>query len=1132
MNNAQTIGLDFGADETMSGFRLKRLEIFNWGTFDGRVWKLDLEGKNGLLTGDIGSGKSTIVDAITALFVPPNKITFNKAAGSERAERGFRSYVLGHYKSEINEDTGRSKPVGLRDETKYSVILAVFHNAGYDQTITLAVVHHFHNQTDLQRFYVTSERELSIEGNFVNFGSDIDGLKNKLKAEDCVCHKTFPDYSKWFMPRFGIASTQALDLFYQTISMKSVGNLTEFVRDHMLKPPETEAALKEILSYFDSLNKNYEIMLQAKRQISMLTPLVGLCKQHQDKQSAKQEVETLQDHLPSYFARKKLSLLESLISKLGIQWAHENATIEQIDGDIARQDQTISSLKQAINENGGGRLQAIKIEITDKEAQFNSRKENFDRYSACIAKLGESIASDRQEFDDQRRSFVTLQIQHRNENTSLLDLIAEQKSSLSKAQEEYRSISEEITSLKSRRSNIPDQQIRFRAMACAALNIDESDMPFAGELIQVNDGEERWEGAIERVLRSTGLSMLVPDKHYKAVSTWVNDNNLKGRFSYHHMREQKSISGPTHQDSLIHKIKIKKDSSCYAWLNAELSFSYRSLACCETQEQFRQEPRALTMSGQIKGTSGRHEKDDRYRIDDRSRFVLGWSNEEKIRAMERLLVPVRKNIADIQNNCKAALLQQDKLSEKISALDQISGLATFDTIDWPGIAKQIEVLRDELKKLESSSDILAQLTSDCESAIDQLTAMRKSRDEAVMKLSSTQSEQKTAQLQIDIIQNLVNAIDLDVSIDRKIKDLVEGGAGEEDIALSNIDGIEKEMQDALRKNIREYDSKLRALSEQIVADMSAFKTAFVSETKDMDANVAGANEYEKMLTKLMDDDLPRFETRFRDELNNEIIDAIASLNNSFARERHNIEERIKKINESLKNIDYNPGRYIALAPQPSQDLEIKIFHQELKACTEANITGLDDSEYSQKKFLQVKQIIDRFRGREGQIAEDRQWTNKVTDMRNWFVFAASERWHENDVEHEYYSNSGGKSGGQKEKLAYTVLAAGLAYQFQLEWGSVRSKSFRFVVIDEAFGRGSEKSAQYGLELFKQLNLQLLIITPLQKIHVIEPFISNLGFVANPDGNKSQLTMLSITQYQMRNAEKNAGAELVETELVQ
>jgi uncharacterized protein YPO0396 len=181
------------------------------------------------------------------------------------------------------------------------------------------------------------------------------------------------------------------------------------------------------------------------------------------------------------------------------------------------------------------------------------------------------------------------------------------------------------------------------------------------------------------------------------------------------------------------------------------------------------------------------------------------------------------------------------------------------------------------------------------------------------------------------------------------------------------------------------------------------------------------------------------------------------------------------------------------------------------------MTGSGDEQYSEAKFLQVRRIIERFRGREGQAELDRRWTAKVTDVRNWFVFAASERWREDDNEYEHYSDSGGKSGGQKEKLAYTILAASLAYQFGLEWGVVRSRSFRFVVIDEAFGRGSDESAQYGLRLFAELNLQLLIVTPLQKIHVIEPFVERVGFVHNPDGRASMLRNLTIAQYREEKA---------------
>ena len=95
--------------------------------------------------------------------------------------------------------------------------------------------------------------------------------------------------------------------------------------------------------------------------------------------------------------------------------------------------------------------------------------------------------------------------------------------------------------------------------------------------------------------------------------------------------------------------------------------------------------------------------------------------------------------------------------------------------------------------------------------------------------------------------------------------------------------------------------------------------------------------------------------------------------------------RIAHINQSLGEIDYNPGRFILLESQASPDAEIRDFQQELRACTEGAVTGSEDAQYSEAKFLQVKAIIDRFRGREGLSEQDRRWTAKVTDVRNWFA---------------------------------------------------------------------------------------------------------------------------------------------------
>jgi uncharacterized protein YPO0396 len=73
------------------------------------------------------------------------------------------------------------------------------------------------------------------------------------------------------------------------------------------------------------------------------------------------------------------------------------------------------------------------------------------------------------------------------------------------------------------------------------------------------------------------------------------------------------------------------------------------------------------------------------------------------------------------------------------------------------------------------------------------------------------------------------------------------------------------------------------------------------------------------------------------------------------------------------------------------------------------------------------------------------------------------------------------------------------------------------MLDEAFARGSEESARYALNLFSELKLQLLVATPLQKIHVIEPFVRNVGFVQNEDGRSSKLRNLSIEEFHAEKA---------------
>ena len=263
-----------------------------------------------------------------------------------------------------------------------------------------------------------------------------------------------------------------------------------------------------------------------------------------------------------------------------------------------------------------------------------------------------------------------------------------------------------------------------------------------------------------------------------------------------------------------------------------------------------------------------------------------------------------------------------------------------------------------------------------------------------------------------------------------------------------------------------------------------------------------------ILNKLLKDDLPKYEEKFKEELQENIFRHIISFRENLTRQETTIKDKIKEINESLYSIDYSRGRYIKLIQKRTQDKEIIDFRASLNNITE---NSMDENNLAEEKFFEIKKIIDRFKGRLNETERDKKWTSHVTDVRNWFHFSATEYWRDTDEEYEHYTDSGGKSGGQKEKLAYTILGASLAYNYGIN--EKEKSSFRLIIIDEAFLKSSDESATFGLELFKKLDFQFIIVTPLLKINTMEPYVRHVGFVTyNDTTHKSRIHNLTLGEY--------------------
>ncbi|MGL4370594.1 MAG: ATP-binding protein, partial [Spirochaetota bacterium] len=787
-----------------------------------------------------GSGKSTLVDAVTTLLVPSHRISYNKAAGAENKERSLKSYVQGYYKSERTEGGYGAKPVALRDQNSYSVILGVFKNKGYGQVVTLAQVFW---QKELQgqpnRFFVVADGELSIQNDFSDFGNDIKNLRKRLKAVPFIddCYESFPPYSASFRRRFGIDDEQALELFHQTVSMKSVGNLTDFVRSHMLEAFDAEQRISALIAHFDDLTRAHNSVMKAKEQIERLRPLVEDIGIHGEITAACDELRGYRDGLRYYFAVLKEGLLLRRERSLDDEQKRITAKISQLQEKHSLQQGQRDKIRQSIAENGGDRLERLKSDIAVLLEKKNERMRKFDEYGSLAKQLSLSPAGSIDSFMNNRTAIEESLVRFDGEEQELQNSLTETAVALKSARDSHSLITEDLKSLKGRRSNIDSKQIGIRSQLCQALGVKAEDLPFAGELLQVKQDAAAWEGVIERLLRNFALSILVPDHLYADLSSWVDRTDLKGRIVYYKIGSNpKQESLDLRTDSLVHKISVKPDSVFCHWLEQELSrrFDY---CCCSDLAGFRRETHAVTAAGQIKGSGNRHEKDDRHDINDRSRYVLGWSNEAKIAVLELKRADAEKRIQTLSAEISGIQSGLKRSGERKTAFVRLDTFSSFEELDWKSAALQLDSLESERIRLENSSDILKTLNSEltnlesaiklCEAALD------KEKDEQ-SRNSEKLNQTKLLLTQCGEILSLHGKKETSSWVE-KMDMLRTESLGEHHLSVESADNRQQEMREWLQKKIDNESRRMKTFEERIIRTMQDYRREYVSETKDIDA---------------------------------------------------------------------------------------------------------------------------------------------------------------------------------------------------------------------------------------------------------------------------------------------------------
>lgn len=1106
MNIALNDQLDF---QKLQGFRLHQFAVLNWGTFDSKVWQLNANQHNSLLTGNIGSGKSTLVDGLTTLLVSTRKLAFNKAAGAEEKERSLESYFHGYYTSQQDEE-GKARAKGLRKGDHYSVLLAEFYSEDVQEAVSLAQVFWLKpTEKKVRRLFVVARGSLEIATDFAGFGNQINQLKKRLRTNQQIeLFDTFPPYSQAFSKLLGLgADGKALELFNQTISMKSVGSVTDFVRQNMLEQPDVEAKLQELENNYDDLKRLHDAVVAARQKVELLTPIDLYGKQEQEASEQKNHIEHCRELTDAFMASKAITLYKQRIAKQ--QQEHQRLTIqcEDLGQKKSALAINIGQIKEDIRNNGGGRLQQLATDIQQLEKIRDDSRKLHNNYLSMVNAL--SLAADLSP-----ETFVANQSAAKDQ---LEDLVAqqecldqqefEQKQQAQQLTQQQTEIGRQLQALKQRKSNIHLTQLNIREALCEHLAVDESRLPFVGELIQVKAEQNHWQGAVERVLHNFALSMMVPNDLYSQVCEFVENTHLGTRLVYYRIREEQTFLPSSANDgSLLNKIEIKRDSEHYAWLHQELHkrFDYH---CCDQLEDFRRSEKAITRQGQIKSGKFRHEKDDRHNIQDKSRYVLGWNNTDKIQLLAAGYEKLSLQISQCQNSLNSLKQEKSQLTEKGRQAKNLAEFSfSFEQINWAQYSQQITSKRQEKQQLEQSSDVLKALQEKLEQHTNEHKTSEDDWQQCISDKAKVEQAQEADQQSLSEYQQTLEQVteDKHVACFPTLDEFYQSYFADTQLRINMLANITRDLRVKLNEKIQHLEEKRSKKQAQMITAMGNFANAFPNDVTDVDRSPQALPEYQAMLSKLVEEDLPRHEEKFKEMLNRDTIRAMALFRSYLDKQEEDIEARIRLINQSLHELDYQGGTYIEIDNIASPDVEVRDFKQRLKNCVEFST---DDSLYSEEKFGRVKDLIEQMRN-------EPKWTKKVVDVRYWNLFNVIERYREDNSEKECYSDSGGKSGGQKEKLAYSILAAAILLQYGLVNNNSNRRNkrhFNLVVIDEAFARGSKDSTRFGLELFKKLGLQLLLVTPLQKLDVIEHYVQHVHFV-DQKNNRSIMLNMTIEEY--------------------
>lgn len=1087
-------------------WRLDRLELVNWGTFHDHH-SIEIARQGFLLTGHSGSGKSSLVDAITAVLTPRGKTRFNAAAadGAVRSDdRTVLSYVRGAWRRAADDDTGEIATQYLRSGATWSGILLRYANGvtrpdGTPQVLSLIKLFHVkrgaNSPSDVHDLHLMVSDSIGLLElqDYARNGLEIRKIKSRWPAAVVQ-----PDHSRFaakFSRALGISGDRAILLLHKTQSAKNLGSLDELFRTFMLDEPTTYATADRAVEQFTELSQAHDAVVAAREQIGHLEPLVGLSQAYDDAGGNAQRAAELSEALEDFTQSWKLELTRQArtsavddLARAQEAWRAAHAVTEQSE-------LRLRDAQAAVEERGGARLEALDAQLQAGQTALKFTRENRDRWHQDLAAVGIAMPESFDELAELQRTAAALVADVETDRQQAEARVRELHQERARVAQRHAEAEGELRALAGVRSNIGKALLDARRVIAAATGLPASALPYAAELIQVRPDHAEWTGAIERVLRPLSTVLLVPVAHELTVSAAVDAAHLGVHLRFEVVPVTvEPPRRPSSVDSLVYRVDVA-EHSMQGWLNGELARRFDYL-CVQSPEELAGVDRGVTRLGQVKRGRRSYEKDDRFAVDDRSRWVLGFDNAAKVDYYIERRRAAQGELEQLDTALGKLGREGRSYERRLTVLRSVAAIewVTVDVTEREGRVEEAVRARAEL--LAADGD-LRRSQHMLGIATDALSRSRGEEEKAT-------TSQARARAELDILEKSVHELEttaigeVSLAVATALESEFYAIRASRQVSHQSIDADSRKVSQTLG---RRHEDALAARGDaqlKIAGLMGDFRRRWPAMAGDLTSDAEDRAGFLQILGDLRADRLPDFEQRFFTLLREQSQQNIGLLSQEIRRAPNEIRRRVAPINDSLLRSQFGPGRFLQIRVEAALPAVVIEFLRDLNTITSGSLAVEEDRQDAEARFAVLARVMRQLGSSE---TADRNWRTQCLDTRRHVRFIGQEVTGDGTVV-DVYDSGDGRSGGQKQKLVVFCLAAALRFQLARDADVV--PSYGSVVMDEAFDKADAAFTRMALDIFREFGFHMILATPLKLLQTLEGYVGGIALVTCHDSKDSRL----------------------------